>query len=1007
MIAPTIRVLLAEDVTADAELEIREIKRAGLRVSHRIVDSEKEFIRALREFAPDVILSDFSMPQFDGMDALRRARELAPGTPFIFVSGTLGEEYAIRALKNGATDYVVKSNLVRLSAAVERALAEAKVLRERRQTEAELEIARERLQEREAGLRRAQLMAKLGHVITGADGAFESWSDTLPPLIGVELSRVPNSTREWLDMLHPDDRERLRSASIEAAVKGARVDIEYRLRRPDGAWMHMRQVIEPLQEQSAAAEPGRWFSTLQDVTEQKRAEEELRESESLKRAILESSLDALITIDRQGNIVEFNPAAEQTFGISRQQALGKLMAELIIPPRLREAHHRGFAHYLTTGEGPILGKRLELEAMRADGTEFPIELAITAINAGSAPLFTGFIRDITHRKEAEEKIRRLNRVHAVLSGINALIVRVHDRDELFREACRIAVELGQFPLAWTGVVERAEARIRPVAWHGGDESYFRAMPLSLEPANAGTYGLAGRAVTERQAIVANDMANDPRVLLRAQAGRRGFGSIAVVPLMVADDAVGVLTLYAREVGFFDDEEMKLLRELAGDISFALDHIKKAEKLDYLAYYDSLTGLANRSLFLERVGQKLFAARTAQRRLAVFYIDVERFKTVNDAFGRQAGDDLLRQISKRFEAASGGPGRLARIGADHFAVVSDEVQNEEEAGRLTEARLATIFDVPHRVGDQDLRISARVGIAMFPDDGEDPETLLRNAEAAVKKAKASGERYLFYTQQMTERIAEKLALESKLRQALEKEEFVLHYQPKVDLERSRIVGLEALIRWQSPELGLVPPLQFIPLLEETGLIQQVGSWALRRASLDHRNWTEQKLKPPRVAVNVSPIQLRQRDFVAVVEQAIIDGLAPTGIDLEITESLIMEDIEANIAKLNAVRRLGINIAIDDFGTGYSSLAYLARLPVQSLKIDRSFIDAMNKDANAMTLVSTIVSLAHSLRLKVVAEGVETEEQAKILRSLKCDEMQGYLFSKPLPVAGLVELLRKSS
>jgi len=477
-------------------------------------------------------------------------------------------------------------------------------------------------------------------------------------------------------MLHPDDRERLRSASIEAAAKGTRVDIEYRLQRPDGAWMHVRQVIEPLQEQSAAAESIRWFSTLQDITEQKRA---------------------------------------------------------------------------------------------------------------------------------EEKIKRLNRVYAVLSGINALIVRVHDRDELFREACRIAVELGQFPLAWTGVVERAEARIRPLAWRGGDETYFRAMPLGVEPANAETYGLAGRAVTERRDVVANDMANDPRVRLRVEAGRRGFGSIAVLPLVVADDAVGVLTLYAREVGFFDDEEMKLLRELAGDISFALDHIKKAEKLDYLAYYDSLTGLANRSLFLERVGQKLFAARTAQRRLAVFYIDVERFKTVNDAFGRQAGDDLLRQISNRLEAASGGPDRLARIGADHFAVVSDEVQTEEEAGRLTEARIATIFDLPHRVGDQDLRISARVGIAMFPDDGEDPETLLRNAEAAVKKAKASGERYLFYTQQMTARIAEKLALESKLRQALEKEEFVLHYQPKVDLETRTIVGVEALIRWQSPERGLVPPL----------------------------------------------------------------------------------------------------------------------------------------------------------------------------------------------------------
>src|SRR5713101_7276809 len=217
---PTLRVLLVEDVAADAELEVREIKRAGLRVSHRIVDSEKDFIRALREVAPDVILSDFSMPQFDGMEALRLAKELAPDIPFIFVSGTLGEEYAIRALKNGATDYVVKSNLVRLSAAVERALAEAKVQRERRQTEAELEIARERLQEREAGLRRAQLVAKLAHVITGPDGSFESWSDTLPSLIGMQLASMPRSTREWLDIVHPEDREALRAKSIEAGTAG-------------------------------------------------------------------------------------------------------------------------------------------------------------------------------------------------------------------------------------------------------------------------------------------------------------------------------------------------------------------------------------------------------------------------------------------------------------------------------------------------------------------------------------------------------------------------------------------------------------------------------------------------------------------------------------------------------------------------------------------------------------------------------------------------------------------
>src|SRR5438105_1469031 len=519
---PTLRVLLVEDVAADAELEVREIKRAGLRVSHRIVDSEKDFIRALREFAPDVILSDFSMPKFDGMDALRLAKELAPDTPFIFVSGTLGEEYAIRALKNAATDYVIKSNLVRLSAAVERALAEAKVLRERRQTEAELEIARERLREREAGLRRAQLMAKLGHVITGRDGSFESWSDTLPSLIGMPLASMPRSTREWLDIVLPEDREALRAKSIEAGATGRRLDIEYRL-RPEGAeWIHVRHVIEPLGGQPDAGGTERWFSTLQDVTEQKRAEEELRESESLKGAILEASLDALITIDGQGNIVEFNPAAEQTFGIPRQNALGKIMAELIIPPRLREAHDRGFAHYLTTGEGPILGKRLELEAMRADGTEFPIELAITAINTGSAPLFTGFIRDITDRKEAEGKIRRLNRVYAVLSGINTLIVRVRDREELYREACRMAVEAGQFRMAWIGVVDREAGLVTPVASAGEVRDFFESAPLAVIENKPGGHGLAGRAIRGKKAIISNNVKNDPQKLMRKEMDERGI-----------------------------------------------------------------------------------------------------------------------------------------------------------------------------------------------------------------------------------------------------------------------------------------------------------------------------------------------------------------------------------------------------------------------------------------------------------------------------------------------------
>jgi diguanylate cyclase (GGDEF)-like protein len=430
-----------------------------------------------------------------------------------------------------------------------------------------------------------------------------------------------------------------------------------------------------------------------------------------------------------------------------------------------------------------------------------------------------------------------------------------------------------------------------------------------------------------------------------------------------------------------------------------------ERLNYLAYYDLLTGLANRALFLQRLQQSVLAAAGAQRKFAVSIVDIERFKTINDGFGRQTGDRLLQQIAERFKSAGVDPARMARLGADHFAVATAEVQNEEAMARLTEESLSRLFDPLFRIGGLDLRISARVGIAMFPSDGKEAETLLRNAEAALEKAKVKGERYLFFTQEMTERIHEKLSLESKLRRALEKEEFVLHYQPKVDLEQRRIMGVEALIHWRSPELGLVPPLRFIPLLEETGLILQVGSWALKRASLDHRRWAEAGLTAPRIAVNVSPIQLRQRDFVAVVEQAISGGLAPTCIDLEITESLIMEDVQGNIEKLKAVRRLGVNIAIDDFGTGYSSLAYLAKLPVDTLKIDRSFILTMLNDAAGMTLVRTMISLAHSLRLKVVAEGVDAEEQAKVLRLLGCEQMQGDLFSKPLPLAQITAMLPK--
>jgi diguanylate cyclase (GGDEF)-like protein len=392
-----------------------------------------------------------------------------------------------------------------------------------------------------------------------------------------------------------------------------------------------------------------------------------------------------------------------------------------------------------------------------------------------------------------------------------------------------------------------------------------------------------------------------------------------------------------------------------------------------------------------------SAVSSGRKLALFLIDLERFKNINDSLGRPAGDALLRQVAEWLTRNVGDANLLARVGADHFAVVLPDVKQEGDVTRLLEKTMEALPQHPFQLNDAEFRIAAKIGVALFPDDGANADTLFKNAEAALKKTKTSGDRYLFYTQKMTEMVASKLTLENQLRQALEKGEFVLHYQPKVSLANGKLTSAEALIRWNDPRTGLVPPGRFIPVLEETGLIYEVGRWALHKAIEDYLRWRNAGLAAVPIAVNVSPLQLRHRNFIAEIKGAIgIDAHAAAGLELEITESLIMEDVKHSIASLQAIRAMGVGIAIDDFGTGFSSLSYLSQLPVDTLKIDRSFVNDMTTAPEGLALVSTIINLARSLKLKVVAEGVETEEQSRLLRLLSCDEMQGYLFSKPVPI-----------
>ena len=736
-------------------------------------------------------------------------------------------------------------------------------------------------------------------------------------------------------------------------------------RRKDGSEFPVEVSLSPLETSDGLLVT----SAIRDVTERKRAEESRRESDEKLRGLYEVSPlgIALTTID--GQFVEFNDAFQKICGYSLKEL--KALDYWALTPRKYEADEaRQLESLKRSGKyGPY-----EKEYIRKDGGLVPLQLNGMLITGRDGRKYIwSIVEDITERKRAEARIRYLNRVYATLSGINTLIVRVHDRDELFREACRIAVEVGGFRMAWIGSVDRGAAKVTPVAWAGSDE----AAAAAIEVGSA-----AAQAVRDRKAVISND----------AQGASR---STAVLPLIVGAEAVGVLALHAGESDFFHAEELKLLRELAGDISFAIDHIEKQERLNYLAYYDPLTGLANRGLFLERVAQYARGAAGNGRMLAVGLIDLERFKNINDSLGRAAGDALLKQVAEWLTEAMGDASLLARFDADHFCAVLPDAKSEVEVTRFVERSIAAFLDHPFRLNGTVFRIAPKVGVALFPGDGADADTLLKNAEAALKKAKSRGARYVFYTQTMNDRVAEKLSLENNLRQAIGNEEFVLHYQPKVSLATGRLTSAEGLIRWNDPRAGLVPPGRFIPILEETGLINEVGRWALRKALADYLRWRRAGLPAARVAVNVSPLQLRSDDFIAEIKQAIaIDRDAAAGLELEITESLIMDDVKHSIATLREIRAMGVTVAIDDFGTGFSSLSYLAKLPVDALKIDRSFVVEMTTGPQGLALVSTVISLAHSLKLKVVAEGVETDEQRRLLQLLSCDEMQGYLFSKPL-------------
>ena len=608
------------------------------------------------------------------------------------------------------------------------------------------------------------------------------------------------------------------------------------------------------------------------------------------------------------------------------------------------------------------------------------------------------------RLAAEERVQQLSRTKDVLASVNSAIVRLRDRLELFTEACRIAMDEGGFAQTFVLTIDRDSNRAAIPALIGlGPESHdtrLAFMQRILDNLENAPGAVAESLRTSQPAT--RKLAEHPEMYLQKEMLAEGIRAVASFPIVIDGKILGVIVFSAYEASHFDIEEMQLLASLTNNLAFALDLMEKQRRVDYLSYYDPITDLPNRSLFTERLRSSISAIRPGES-AAVMLLDVRRFSALNTTLGERAGDELLRACAARLVERFG-TDQVARWPGNRFAICFPALKSLQPiVDQLADEGLR-LFAPPFTVDGHTLVVNVRVGCAMFPQDAHDAETLIHDADIALQNARSSDAPYQFYSTTQSKALQERVDLEDRLRRAIEQRQFRLFYQPKVDLATRAIVGLEALIRWPDPhgDGSLVPPNDFVPVLEETGLIVEVGRWALREAARQYAKWRADGLKAPRIAVNLSARQL-DGSVVAQVRDAVKLCGDECGLDIEITESMLMENVADAAAKLREMRDLGVEIALDDFGTGYSSLSVLQQLPLSSIKIDRSFVNGMTEDASKTTMISTIILLAQANGFKVIAEGVENEKEAHLLHLLKCDQMQGFLFAHPLPPEAIAPML----
>jgi diguanylate cyclase (GGDEF)-like protein len=510
----------------------------------------------------------------------------------------------------------------------------------------------------------------------------------------------------------------------------------------------------------------------------------------------------------------------------------------------------------------------------------------------------------------------------------------------------------------------------------------------------------------RESIVVSDFSCERR--FRPSPIQRLHGVRSAVEVLICGSAgtYGVVGAYGREPDRFDADSANFMQSVSNTLAAFIERKATEDRLSYMAQYDALTGLPNRSMYLDRLGHTLVEAARDRLPVAVLFVDIDRFKAVNDTLGHSAGDALLVKIAQRLLASVRLGDTIGRLSGDEFAIALAHLAREDHAGLVAQKIVRELAE-PFVIDGHSVYVSASVGLSVYPSDGREADVLLKNADTAMYRAKQSGRNGCqFYLPQMQVRAAERLELETQLRGALDRGEYVLHYQPKIDLATGSISGLEALLRWNSPDRGLVSPGEFIPVLEDAGLIVAVGEWVISSVCAQIRQWQDAGIHPHPVAVNLSARQFRQQHLDAVIGQIVANsGIDPSLLEFELTETILMSDAQSAVETLRQIKARGMRLALDDFGTGYSSLSYLKRFPLDALKIDRAFIRDVTSNSDDASIVMAIINLARSLKLKVIAEGVETPEQLSFLRGQGCDEVQGYHIARPMHLDAITHVLRE--